>query len=325
MKKMGKVRLIKIFLFLLTAFFICSISVVGFPDLDEREYDRVVCKAKDIQRDEASGDITFRLDRDYEGTIKAKNIFRIDKDTIFDERDFLDPVEQEIERFVNGKCTWIGLYTRKEDNWTWGSNKDKEIHVAAVHGFYASVVGFTKDLVPVERLEDMDIRVQRDGDEFNPVGEVSRADAARLVMAIRKDKAAYPDGGFTDVPASHPAYKAICGVRALGFMQGYGGGVFGAEDGITIWQAAKLLVCALGYENLALQYGGYPGGYYAAAEEIGLLEDMMYSSPDSCAKQQDIAQMISNALDIPLMEENRIWNGAELPVKTLYTEYWAAE
>ena len=51
----------------------------------------------------------------------------------------------------------------------------------------------------------------------------------------------------------------------LSMLQGNGDGSFSPEEETTAEQAIKILVCALGYEPMAEEKGGYPTGYLTVA------------------------------------------------------------
>ena len=116
---------------------------------------------------------------------------------------------------------------------------------------------------------------------------------------MQKDEA----GIFSDVPQSSWAYNSIKLVSELGFMEGVGGGRFGADDNLTIEQALKVIVTMMGYRFEADKKGGYPSGYVTVAGELGLTESVGESS--AYAKRKDTAQIVYDAFDVEVVQNVR--------------------
>ena len=103
---------------------------------------------------------------------------------------------------------------------------------------------------------------------------------------------------FEDVPSSHWASGVINYCYNSKIILGYGDNKFGPDDELTFEQAVKMIVCALGYEEMATSKGTYPAGYLTVATDIGLLENCNNSNA-----RMNIFTMCYNALDIPVMEQ----------------------
>ena len=103
---------------------------------------------------------------------------------------------------------------------------------------------------------------------------------------------------FEDVPSSHWASGVINYCYNSKIILGYGDNKFGPDDELTFEQAVKMIVCALGYEEMATSKGTYPAGYLTVATDIGLLENC-----DNSNARINIFTMCYNALDIPVMEQ----------------------
>lgn len=103
---------------------------------------------------------------------------------------------------------------------------------------------------------------------------------------------------FEDVPSSHWASGVINYCYNSKIILGYGDNKFGPDDELTFEQAVKMIVCALGYEEMATSKGTYPAGYLTVATDIGLLENCNNSNA-----RINIFTMCYNALDIPVMEQ----------------------
>ncbi len=73
---------------------------------------------------------------------------------------------------------------------------------------------------------------------------------------------------------------------------------FRPEAEITYNQAAKTIVCALGYEAIANSKGGYPDGYYAVAMDLGLT---VGRGRDEAMTRYDVATLLAKACDVEVM------------------------
>lgn len=58
-----------------------------------------------------------------------------------------------------------------------------------------------------------------------------------------------------------------------------------------------MLVCVTGYADEAEEKGGYPKGYIAVAEEIGITEGIVFKGDDEVTRN-DVGIMILNVLKI---------------------------
>ncbi len=78
---------------------------------------------------------------------------------------------------------------------------------------------------------------------------------------------------FPDVPYQHWASGYISTAQKSGYINGYTDGNFGPEDRLTYEQTITILVRGLGYEEIALQVGGYPSGYIQIAQNLGITDN----------------------------------------------------
>ena len=86
-------------------------------------------------------------------------------------------------------------------------------------------------------------------------------------------------------------------------MCGRGNSQFDPDAGVTYAEAIKMIIVALGYEEQALAKGGYPDGYVAVADELGILENADSARIDPHfnemkAARGDIACMLVNAMEL---------------------------
>ncbi len=110
----------------------------------------------------------------------------------------------------------------------------------------------------------------------------------------------------------------------MGIIAGYDAKTFGPEDNVTYEQAIKMMVCALGFGNQALERGGWPAGYVNVALDKKLL-GKVGGTNNKPATRADIAQMIYNSFDVSIAIEEGVKadgtpNYITVPGRTLLTE-----
>ena len=72
-----------------------------------------------------------------------------------------------------------------------------------------------------------------------PLREITRAEFAML-LGSTLGLPELPGVGFSDVPATHPYANAIATAQAIGFMGGYGDGIFLPDNPISGAEAASM-------------------------------------------------------------------------------------
>ncbi len=78
---------------------------------------------------------------------------------------------------------------------------------------------------------------------------------------------------FKDVDGETPGVIYVNLAKAMGMINGYPGQVFRPAQTPTVNEAVALLVRAFGYGYMADDKGGFPGGYMAAARELGIFDE----------------------------------------------------
>ncbi len=155
----------------------------------------------------------------------------------------------------------------------------------------------------VETLTKLGIVNGFDG-EYRPEDGVTRAEMAKLIACIQGFGDTALGGAntsFTDVPSSHWASGYIANAASLGIINGYGDGTFGPEDPVLYEQAVKMIMAALGYTPYAEKQGGYPTGYLVAAQMQSVNKNVSNAAVGKEANRGSIAQLLTNAIDTPLM------------------------
>ena len=187
--------------------------------------------------------------------------------------------------------------------------------LAMMMGFstVASATDFTddSDISSKEAVEVMSgigvINGYPDG-SFRPEGNVTRAQMAKMIAYIVAGGEDVGDlyagaNSFSDC-LTHWARGYIAYANQTGIVAGVGGGLFNPDGTVTGVQAAKMLLCTLGYNQ---DTEGYTGTGWAVnvltdARAVGLLDNMSTSNMNGALSRGDAAQMMFNALKADMVE-----------------------
>ncbi|WIV12244.1 S-layer homology domain-containing protein [Proteiniborus sp. MB09-C3] len=156
----------------------------------------------------------------------------------------------------------------------------------------------------VERLGQLGVLEGYTDGTFKPNNTITRAEFAAVVVRVKGLEAAAQAAkgatAFSDVPAGNWAAGYINIASKMGFVKGMGDGTFAPSAPVTYEQAVTMVIRALGYDPAAEARGGYPYGYLIVANENGLL-DAVKGTQGLPAPRGLVAQLVDNALEIPLM------------------------
>lgn len=146
-----------------------------------------------------------------------------------------------------------------------------------------------------------------DGSNFNPDDNVTRAEFAQILMkTLKLDSAtqAYtPAGLFTDVPTSE-WYAAPVEIGAgIGAIKGYGDGTFGPDNNVLGTEAVKMMTYACGHDITAEANGGYPAGYMATAQQIGMLKGISSIDFSQPMTRGQAAVLCANTLKVDMKKK----------------------
>lgn len=138
--------------------------------------------------------------------------------------------------------------------------------------------------------------------ELNLDNNVTRAEFSKMtVAALNASDMIGLNCEFTDVEEDDWFYNSVALLNNMGLINGYEDGSFRPNANVTYNEAVKIIVCALGYYNVAESSGGYPNGYLTVATSLGLTKNV---SPDSeTLLRRDVAMLFYNALDINRMSQ----------------------
>ncbi len=168
--------------------------------------------------------------------------------------------------------------------------------LSLVLGFGVIAGAETSDRVRTQ-IEGLGLMQGYENGEFGAEDELTRAQMAMIVARLLQlENVSVGGNPFTDVAEDHWAYGVITTLSDMGIINGMGDGTFMPERSVNYFEAIKMLVAVLGYEEFAEDQGGYPGGYTMQAGKMGILKDVTPS--DGTIKRGEVAQLLYNALSI---------------------------
>ncbi len=179
----------------------------------------------------------------------------------------------------------------------------------------------------IKALKEFGIALRYTNGAEDVTRKMTRADlAAMAVTILNLDGVEYTTANtvFSDVTESHWASGYIDAAQKLGLINGAGGGMYYPENPVSMENAVKVIMGALGYDELAAAKGGYPTGYLAVASGEKLLDGVSFADVNSITVAEMLA-MVYHATDIPLLKQYS-FGGVERYESsnsvTLLTEYF---
>ncbi|MBC8587457.1 S-layer homology domain-containing protein [Paratissierella segnis] len=169
---------------------------------------------------------------------------------------------------------------------------------------YSDVAGTSYEEA-VARLSLLEILTGYKDGTFKPEDQITRAEFAAVAVRAKGLEATAQASkglptGFSDVPGTHWASGYVGTAAKMGIVNGVGNGQFAPAAPVKYEEAITMIVRALGYEPSAQVRGGYPYGYLIVANENGLLDDVK-GTQGAPALRGEVAQIVDNALEIPMM------------------------
>ncbi|MBE5040628.1 S-layer homology domain-containing protein [Ructibacterium gallinarum] len=147
----------------------------------------------------------------------------------------------------------------------------------------------------IQRLIGLNLIQGDENGNISPSADLTRAEFAQVLFRAR-NLTPIAASEYSDVPESHWANGVIGAVSSCGLMNGYVDHLFRPDEEVSVDEAAKALVCLLGYEALAEEEGGYPAGYRKIASRKNILQGIE-SFGDQTLTREEAAKMLSNAID----------------------------
>ncbi len=184
--------------------------------------------------------------------------------------------------------------------------------VLAVAEFSDIEAGTTTETAVSALVEKGIISGYPDG-TFKPDGSITRAEFAAVITRFKgvADSAADAVTGFADLDADAGSAWARPYVKAAvdaGIINGFNDGTFRAGESVTYEQAIKMLICAVGMQDLAeqelmnLEMSGsnvtWSSGYISVAAEKDITVNAVAKDVTSPATRGIVAILTSNALGI---------------------------
>lgn len=155
----------------------------------------------------------------------------------------------------------------------------------------------------VSFLAGMDILRGDENGNYLLDKSVNRAEFTAFVIRILGMENLNVSGGqtFIDVPDDHWAKNVIATGSSLNLIQGVGGGYFEPDRTVTLDEAVKILVCALGYQVAAEEQGGYPTGYAQIGMKLNLYKNL--SSSAGVLDRGNTCVLLYNALGAKVYDD----------------------
>ena len=179
--------------------------------------------------------------------------------------------------------------------------------IATFAADFPDVLKDHKNYQAVTKLVDLGVIAGYDDGYFRPEREITRTEfCALMARTLGYDKESYvpKENLFVDVAPGYwgEAYISFCFEKGL--VNGMGNGEFWPAHKVTLAQATKMAVCAIGGESKALSKGGekWYDGYMTVAMEEGLLE-FVEGEADKPAIRGDIAQIVFNMTETGFFDE----------------------
>ena len=157
-------------------------------------------------------------------------------------------------------------------------------------------------------LATLGVITGKDDGSYDPAGTITRGEMSTIICRVLnsgKDPVLGESvsNTYSDT-ASHWAKSYIEYCTTLGIVAGKGDGTFDPNGDVTVAEAAKMVLVALGY-NAAIE--GYTGGTWqinvdARANRLGLYDAMAYTNTSTALTRDNAAQMLYNALDCDKVE-----------------------
>lgn len=165
-----------------------------------------------------------------------------------------------------------------------------------------------KNYSAVTELTEMGVIAGYDDGYFRPEREITRTEFCALMartLGYDKDNYVTQASLFEDVKPGYwgEAYISFC--YELGLINGMGNNEFWPAHKVTLAQATKMAVCAIGKQDEALSEVGdkWYDGYMNVAEKCDLL-DFVDGEPDNSAMRGDIAQIVFNMIETGLIDKD---------------------
>lgn len=159
-----------------------------------------------------------------------------------------------------------------------------------------------------ERLKNLKLINGYSDQEFAPENPITRAEFTKMISSLLNitnlSSGTRDTHYFRDIPDTHWAAPYIYTMYGLGIVNGDEKQRFHPEAQITLQDAVKILVAALGYDIQAAEKGGYPMGYIQTASQLSILQNITNSYTETI-NRGIAALLIDNSLDVPYIYQTK--------------------
>lgn len=170
---------------------------------------------------------------------------------------------------------------------------------------YSDVTETTKYREAITALSKLNVINGYEDGTFGPEKNITRAEFTKLVVCMLgngDNKTQITQ--FADVAADHWANCYIKVAYDLKIVNGFSETEFKPDNNVTYEQVLKMVVCMLGYGAEAEYNGGYPNGYRTKAADLKLTKNVSDIEFTDSATRGVVAQVLSNALEVDLREQD---------------------
>lgn len=139
--------------------------------------------------------------------------------------------------------------------------------------------------------------------------KIRRDEFIKLIMKATgtEDFAGVSELPFTDIDKNNSNYNYIGAALGAGYINR--DDKFYPKRGVTVAQAVVMLTKLLGYEEYAMNNGGYPNGYYNVTQKTSMLKSMEANfSDNSILSVAEASQMLLNAMNQPILRITAVGN-----------------
>ena len=160
------------------------------------------------------------------------------------------------------------------------------------------------EIKAVDYLVLLGIIGEEDAESFLSEDKITKGEAAYLIIKalglyeIAKTTSIYD--GFKDFTPGQKYANIVSVAVSKGILSGESDGTLNLAGEITLEQASKMLIMALGYDYRAQSTGGYPNGYIQAANHIRILRNINASIGMSISKNA-FAKILYNSLEVDVL------------------------
>lgn len=175
--------------------------------------------------------------------------------------------------------------------------------LALIAGFVPNALAFSDVSDPdlslaVETLAGMGVVSGGDADSYYPAATLTRAQFCKMAVLIEGHGSQVSTGAykslFSDVSGSSWAAPYINLAYSEKLISGYGNGLFGPDDPISVSQAVTIALHLLGYQNSDIG-PFWPQDYMSKAADVGLL-DGVSAVADAPMTRGEAALLLYNLL-----------------------------